>query len=48
MNKGIKYKKKEVEGPNYFFWITWSPSLLGDQAIKNKNFVLSINRWLHT
>ena len=41
--KGSNVKnKKEVKGANCF-WITWSPSLLGDQTIKNnKLFYLQI------
>jgi hypothetical protein len=38
VNQGTKNEKKEVEGP-YYFCFSWSPSLLGDQAIKNNKLI---------
>ena len=39
-------KKEEVEGSKCF-WVALSPSLLGDQIIKNNKKNLSINKWLY-
>jgi hypothetical protein len=36
--KGLNVKnRKKVKG-SIGFWITWSPSLLGEQTIKNNKF----------
>ena len=40
-------KRKKLRD-QIIFWITWSPSLLRDQAIETKKFILPINRWLYT
>jgi hypothetical protein len=36
MNKGIKYKKKEVEGPNYFFGLLGHQVCLETKQLKIK------------
>jgi hypothetical protein len=36
MNKGIKYEKKEVEGPNYFFRLLGHQVCLETKQLKIK------------
>ena len=38
--KGTTCEKKEVKGLNSF-WVTWSPSLHGDQAIENNKLIFT-------